>query len=152
MRWKLEGPILGEMPFSQLWRGLWYGEPSGHISHWLLLPSPCHSHTVIFLVYLPWEHGGVLGGEIHESLRGPKICSPQDFLFLSLSILSLQQFIKITIWMFLLAYDPNGFFLWWADLSCGLPGVGVVICPNTSVLWHFQEKSLIFSLFNIIFS
>lgn len=139
----------------RLWRvGLHYGEPSGYITKntLVVLPSPCHSHEVIFLVSSPWERGGILGGEIHESVRTPKIFSSQDFL-----ILKLVHTQPPTIYQNYPLNVPISLWPQWLLFLMSRPQL------RLSRIWHsalpynlsslmFPRKVMIFSLFNIFFS
>ena len=78
-------------------------------------------------------------------------CGPQEFLTLML----VQQLLKITIYVFLPVHGSSGFCSWYTDLDCDFrdlsvsPDFWVAVCLASSVLWQVQEKAVDFQFFQL---
>ena len=125
---------------------LCYGEDVGHVSQWLLL----RSHNVIF-VSSPWEAGGVLGvksmkvwGPLRSAAPGFSYSQTSPYSAFSDSPKSPFKWPYQFMAPVASAPDEQTSAVALQDLAKGF-----VLQPQ---LWCFQEKWLIFSLFNIFFS
>lgn len=109
--------------------GFYYGEGSEDISQGLLLPSTC----------LPEPSGNLSQtfAVINQSLQlllPPKILTPRNFSLPNQTSLSLQQFVKLTLEMFLPIYDYSSFCGRYVD--CGYDSVDSPFPPDFSVAVH----------------
>lgn len=122
-----------------LWRRSLLWTRFGYISQLILFLFPWQG-SEMFVGFLSWEPVRFLGVNHREVRETPRRFS----LSCLMSKCNLQQYIKITIQMFLLCYHSIDYCSMCDSLFTPIsPDLGVRIFPPTFILWWMLEKSLI---------
>lgn len=75
----------------------------------IALPFSCPSHGEIFLQFSLWEPIRVPEGKAHEIVGLSETVAPRHFSFSHKHTLSLLQFVRISLWVFLAVYVSISF-------------------------------------------